>query len=234
MKVEYLDHMGNDLSVVNAARISFNKFKSFNEEKAEVDIESPYNAIYMTIPELDEKDKRLLKYLAKHEHHTPFAHPHVSFYFKAPLFVARQLGKHQVGFVWSEVSRRYVTEEPEFYKPEKWRKAAENIKQGSSDEEIEDAVLFNSIFKQTVTETVDAYNDLLNKFKLCPEQARMFLPQNMYTEWHWTGSLLGWSRVCKLRMAPDAQKETRDLVLTVDELCGKLFPYAWEALKENW
>jgi thymidylate synthase (FAD) len=149
---------------------------------------------------------------------------------KAPIFVARQLAKHQVGLSWNEVSRRYVKEKPELFWPKEWRKAAENVKQGSSEE------LFGSIHTMN---TVHRCNDLLWYYNqlvdegLCPEQARMFLPQNMYTEWVWTGSLYAWARVYKQRTDPHTQKETRDLVLTIDLICSKLYPHSWKALKEN-
>ena len=210
MEVTYLDHMGSDKTVVNAARVSFGKkVQEFRPEK----------------------DGRLLRFLAKHKHELPFAHPHVSFHFKAPIFVARQLAKHQVGFVWSEISRRYVKDAPELYWPKEWRKGSEDIKQGSTDEQWDD--------KYGVTERVDiAARSLVWDYKrmvaegCCAEQARMILPQNMYTEWHWTGSLLGWARVWGLRVKPDAQRETREIVEKIGAKMGKLFPFSWEALTD--
>ena len=208
MEVTYLDHMGDDRMVVNAARVSFGK---------RVQEFRPY------------KDGRLLRYLARHKHELPFAHPHVSFHFKAPIFVARQLAKHQVGFVWSEISRRYVKDAPELYWPQQWRKGSDDIKQGSTDESWND--------KYGVTERVDiAARSLVWDYKrmvaegCCAEQARMVLPQNMYTEWHWTGSLLGWARVWGLRVKPDAQRETREIVEKLGAKMTELFPHSWEAL----
>jgi len=208
VEVTYLDHMGDDRMVVNAARVSFGKqVREFRPDK----------------------DGRLLRYLARHKHELPFAHPHVSFHFKAPIFVARQLAKHQVGFVWSEISRRYVKDAPELYWPPQWRKGSDDIKQGSTDESWND--------KYGVAERVDiAARSLVWDYKrmvaegCCAEQARMVLPQNMYTEWHWTGSLLGWARVWGLRVKPDAQRETREIVEKLGATMTELFPYSWEAL----
>lgn len=208
MEVTYLNHMGTDLMVVNAARVSFGK---------------------RTMEFRPGKDDRLLNFLARHKHELPFAHPHVSFHFKAPIFVARQLAKHQVGFVWSEISRRYVKDDPELYWPATWRKAAPDVKQGSSTEEFTDP--FGSALRAhtTARALVWDYKRLVQD-GMCPEQARMILPQNMYTEWHWTGSLLGWSRVWNLRVKPDVQAETREIVKLIEPVMSKLFPFSWRAL----
>jgi len=208
MEVTYLNHMGTDLSVVNAARVSFGK---------------------RTHEWRIGKDDRLLAFLARHKHELPFAHPHVSLHFKAPIFVARQLAKHQVGFVWSEISRRYVKGDPELYWPHKWRKAAADVKQGSSDEEFTDPFGITNRALTTARALVWDYRRLTQE-GLCAEQARMILPQNMYTEWHWTGSLLGWSRVWNLRVKPDAQAETREVVEKIGPIISKLYPFSWRAL----
>ena len=180
MNVTLIDKMGSDLSVVNAARVSFAKKKT----------------------EFDEKDEKLIKYLAEHDHWSPFGHASMQFLIKAPIFVARQLVKHQVGLIWNEVSRRYVDNEPEFYIPFIWRSRPENKKQGSSDKEIE----FD------ITEITQAckvvYKQMLEE-DISPEMARMILPQNMMTEWYWSGSLMAFARVCNLRNKEDAQQETR-------------------------
>lgn len=180
MNVTLIDKMGSDLSVVNAARVSFAKKKT----------------------EFDEKDEKLIKYLAEHDHWSPFGHSSMQFLIKAPIFVARQLVKHQVGLIWNEVSRRYVDDEPEFYIPFIWRGKPENKKQGSSDKEIE----FD------ITEITQAckvvYKQMLEE-DISPEMARMILPQNMMTEWYWSGSLMAFARVCNLRNKEDAQQETR-------------------------
>ena len=210
--VTIIDHMGSDLSVVNAARVSFGKAHK----------------------KLTDGDKKLIKFLAKHGHWTPFGHCTVSFRIEAPIFVARQLVKHQVGLVWNEVSRRYVDYEPECWYPEHWRARAEDKKQGSNDNEHVDWL--NRFERtggraRTVTDlAVKAYKDMLEA-GVCPEQARMILPQNVYTEWYWSGSLYAFSRVCNLRCQPDAQKETRDVCWKIDEFAKFLFPTSWEALR---
>jgi thymidylate synthase (FAD) len=210
MEVTYLGHYGDDLVVVNAARTSFGKRKEV----------------------FDEKDTRLIRYLVKHGHVLPFRHPHVSFHFKAPVFVARQLGKHQVGMSWSEISRRYVTGNPEFYWPDKWRAAAPDKKQGSLDSEVQFGDRVQRQMESAQQQCVAAYNVALNA-GVAPEQARMILPPNMYVEWHWTGSLLSWAHVWKLRTAPDAQKETRDCVMKIGPTMAALFPESWKALTQG-
>lgn len=232
MKVEYIDHMGSDLSVVNAARVSFDKESSW-EAVLSSDSDPDLFGGSSTRAILRDSDAKLIQYLATHGHWSPFAHVTVSMRWKAPIFVARQLVKHQVGLSWNEVSRRYVKTEPELWWPEKWRKAAENVKQGSSDEEFDDK--YNNLYYAQITadELTRYYRGLLIQ-GLCPEQARMFLPLNTYTEWIWTGSLYAWARVYNQRTDPHAQQETRQLVLTLDEICGKLYPVSWAALtKEN-
>lgn len=208
MDVEYLDHMGNDLTVVNAARVSFDK------EHDEFD--------YKT-------DRGLIKYLAQHNHWSPFAHCSASFRVKAPIFVARQLMKHTVGFSWNEVSRRYVNDEPEFYFPELWRKAAENVKQGSSDEAVPYSSSFSDAMKKHTDLTMNNYQMLLNS-GICAEQARMVLPQNMMTEWIWTGTLYAWARMCSLRMDGHTQAETRVIAHAVSNHMAEMYPTSWEFL----
>jgi len=227
VKVEYIDHMGSDLSVVNAARVSFDKDSDWAAlGNAEV------SGRFIPVPELGDRDIKLIQYLATHGHWSPFAHVTVSMRWKAPIFVARQLVKHQVGLSWNEVSRRYVKTKPELWWPEKWRKAAENVKQGSSDEKFEDK--YDNLYwaKQRAAKQVDYYNGLVSQ-GMCPEQARMFLPLNTYTEWIWTGSLYAWARVYNQRTDPHAQQETRQLVLTLDDICGKLYPVSWKALTQS-
>jgi len=203
VKVELIDYMGSDLSVVNAARVSFAKYHA----------------------EFDEKnDTQLINYLAKHNHWSPFGHASMQFHIKAPMFVARQLVKHQVGLVWNEVSRRYVDDEPEFYTPTEWRRAAENKKQGSSDETIEYSVLPAYTFAK------QCYENMLDK-GIAPEMARMVLPQAMMTEWYWSGTLYAFARVCNLRCKSDAQKETQDVGWKIDEIAKKLFPVSWRAIR---
>ena len=223
MKVELIDHMGTDLTVVNAARVSFNKESSYTlNEMGE---------------HLEEKDIKLLKYLAKHNHFTPFTHCTVTLREKVPLFVARQRFKHQIGFSYNEISRRYVDEEPEFYTPEEWRGKADNKKQGSSEEIIDinpptqngRAMVDN--YQQILHQCKWGYNWLLDK-GVCPEQARMVLPQATYTEYYVTGSLYAWARAYNLRIQKDAQKEIQDLANMWDSIIVMHFPESWFALTE--
>ncbi len=217
MEVTLIDSMGSDLTVVNAARVSFAKESEWEEIPFG---NGPTEGL------LKDGDERLIKYLAKHDHWSPFGHCSVQFRIKAPIFVARQLVKHQVGLVWNEVSRRYVDDTPEFYVPKKWRLKAKDKKQGSSDEEIEYNI---EGAVQFVTQT---YNNLL-KEGVAPEMARMVLPQNLYTEWYWSGTLMAFARVCNLRCKPDTQKETQTIANMIDQECKDLFPNSWEALRND-
>jgi len=219
-EVEYIQHMGSDLTVVNAARVSFEK-ESEAEDWEYLDL-GQASGDFVAV--LNEKDQKLIKYLAKHNHWTPFGHCQVTFRIKAPIFVARQLGKHQVGMVWNEVSRRYVDSEPEFFSIDMFREKADNVKQGSKDE----ATIPYSL-DPLHDYTLECYNNLL-KMGVCPEQARMVLPQSMYTEWYWTGSLAAWARVCKLRLDPHTQKETRDIAHFISNKMSIIFPVSWSAL----
>ena len=202
MNVQLIDHMGSDLSVVNAARVSFAKESN----------------------EFSKQDAKLISFLAKHDHWSPFGHASLQFRIKAPIFVARQLVKHQVGLVWNEISRRYVDNEPEFYIPSEWRLKAEDKKQGSSDETIEYNI--NGAI-EFVTQT---YNNLL-RANVAPEMARMILPQNLYTEWYWSGTLMAFARVCNLRCKSDTQLETQKIAEMIDVKAKELFPISWEALR---
>lgn len=221
MSVELVDHMGSDLSVVNAARVSFAK-------------ESDWDYSRDSIGELSEKDCKLINYLARHNHWTPFAHAFLSFRIKAPIFVARQLVKHQVGLAWNEVSRRYVDDEPEFWFPNEWRGKPENAKQGSSGvvDDAQPNMLISARVGTQVQEMCFVYNDLLDA-GVAPEQARMVLPQNTMTEWIWSGSLAAFCRVCKLRLDPHAQQETRELVEGIKSHLEALFPVSYKAMLEN-
>ena len=207
--VELVDHMGSDLTVVNAARVSFGKRKI----------------------EFEDGDEKLINYLAKHNHWSPFGHCSAQFHIKAPVFVARQLVKHQIGLTWNEISRRYVDSEPEFFEPTVWRGAADNKKQGSSDESIDINPKNNMVndYQHALNRAKWTYEELLRK-GVCPEQARMVLPQSMITEWYWSGTLYAFARVCNLRCKPDAQQETREIANMIDKECGKLFPISWSAL----
>ena len=197
--------MGSDLSVVNAARVSFAKVHEEFDKKS---------------------DTGLINFLAKHDHWSPFGHASMQFHIKAPVFVARQLVKHQVGLVWNEVSRRYVDDEPEFYEPKEWRLAAEDKKQGSSDETVEYSAF------PAYTFATQCYQNML-KLGIAPEMARMVLPQAMYTEWYWSGTLMAFARVCNLRCKPDTQKETQVVGWGIDKYARELFPASWKALRDE-
>ena len=225
-RVEYLDHMGDDLSIVNAARVSFAK-ESTLEVKEEFKDHGFFHELADSCFQLSDKDAKLISYLAKHNHWSPFAHNSLSFRIKAPIFVARQLVKHQVGLVWNEVSRRYVDSEPEFYFPKVWRGKPENAKQGSSEKVILPDEDFHP--KDCVQWSLVAYQRML-EMGIAPEQARMVLPQNTMTEWIWTGSLMAFARVCKLRLDSHAQQETQEVAAYIDGYCRNLFPVSWQAL----
>ena len=213
MEVELIDHMGTDASVVNAARVSFGK----------------------RIKEMSEGDTKLIKYLAKHNHWSPFGHASLQFRIKAPVFVARQLVKHTVGLVWNEISRRYVDYEPEFYEVDKWRGKPVDKKQGSSDREIEWVSRSQRTGAlQTAVENLALHNyKVLLDAGVAPEQARMILPQSMMTEWYWSGTLYAFARVCNLRCASDAQYETRIVANLINKECDKLFPISWTELRNT-
>lgn len=206
MKVDLIDSMGNDLTVVNAARVSFDKVSS----------------------SLSEKDIRLINYLAKHKHWSPFSHAFLQFRIKAPLFVARQLVKHQVGLAWNEVSRRYVNDKPEFYTPVSWRQKPEDSKQGSSG--VAKSQYFPTTYlKDMVDSATTAYEKMIMQ-GVAPEMARMILPQNMMTEWYWSGSLYAFARVCKLRLDKTSQLEVQEVARQISAHCNTLFPHSWNAL----
>ena len=216
MQVRLMDRMGSDLTVVNAARVSFAKESEWESIPEGGEIEGL----------LSLGDENLIKYLAKHNHWSPFGHASMQFHIKAPIFVARQLVKHQVGLVWNEVSRRYVDDEPEFYIPKSWRLRPEgSVKQGSSDETVEYDIQGTMQFmKQT-------YHNLLRE-QVAPEMARMVLPQNMYTEWYWSGTLMAFARVCNLRCAKDTQWETQQIANKIDRFGAEFFPYSWVELRK--
>lgn len=213
IKTTYIGHMGNDLSVVNAARVSFGK-------KSEMDMSDPFGP-----PQLKDKDAKLIRYLADHSHISPFGHCFISVHVKAPVFVARQLIKAKF-LRWNEVSRRYVSDKPEFYNP-KLREAALDKKQGSGDD-MEDSVL-DSVVEQAGIEAAKQYTYLLDR-GVCEEQARMVLPQSMMTEWYWSGSLDAFAHVCQQRLKSDAQQETREVAMQVYDIIQPLFPVSWDAL----
>ena len=221
IKVTYKDHMGSDLSVVNAARVSFGKESHFMDDQVqEVDMGTWSGSI----PVLSPKDEKLVGYLAKHKHMSPFGHCFASFHVKAPIFVARQLVKHKF-LRWNEISRRYVDDEPELYVPDVWRKKADNVKQGSSDEAVNLYWGPEHLYERPL----GVYKRMLET-GVAPEQARMVLPQSTMTEWWWSGSLDAFADMCYLRCKEDTQYESRLVANQISELMKKLFPVSWDAL----
>ena len=212
IKATYVDHMGTDLTVVNAARVSFANH-------------SKWNPNFRDEPPLYPRDEKLIKYLAEHEHYSPFGHCFASFHVKAPIFVARQLVKHKF-LRWNEISRRYVDSDPEYYTPV-LREAVTDKKQGSGCE-IGNPLLDQVIYQQQI-ESTKQYRYLL-KVGVCEEQARVVLPLNSMTEWYWSGSLDAFAGMCRLRCATDTQAETRAVADDISKKMSELFPVSWEAL----
>lgn len=220
MQVELVDHHGSDLLIVNAARTSFAK-----ESK-----------------ELNEKDVKLINFLARERHVLPFRHPQITLRCRASIPIARQLGKHQVGLSWSEESRRYIDSPPTFFYPETWRKKAENVKQGSSDEEVTHMRFYNNVeswegevadfYQLHIEQSAQLYDSML-KAGVAPELARLVLPQAMEVNWIWTGSLLSFFEMYKLRSEGHAQREAQDFVAEVKRVIHPLYPVSWEALEAN-
>ena len=212
IEVTYIDHMGSDLSVVNAARVSFGKKSEFEGRVGGPSV-------------LSKRDTKLVEYLAKHKHTSPFGHAFASFHIKAPIFVARQLVKHKF-LRWNEISRRYVSTEPEFYHPDVWRGQSADKKQGSEGE-VEDINI------KTTQRLVGMLYEHLLEENVCEEQARMVLPQNTMTEWYWSGSLDAFADMCNLRCKPDTQYETRLVANPIDRKMMELFPVAWGSLTDD-
>ena len=222
--VSLVDSMGDDLRVCSAARVSFAKESEW-EIVDNLTRETP-------IKKLSDKDTKLINYLAKHGHISPFFHPMITLRIKMPIFVARQWFKHQIGITRNEVSRRYVDDEPDFYDTRLWRKRPENKKQGSSDtsffsESELDTVGF--MYSDAVRHCRDAYNSMISK-GVAPEQARAVLPQGMFTEWVETGSLAAAARIAGLRNKEDAQKEVQDLAIMLKNEIEPIAPVSWKAL----
>lgn len=227
--VSLIDSCGSDLSVVNAARVSFEKESDW--EWVEIDDSDE--------PVLPKADAKLISYLAKHKHTSPFNHCFASFRVKAPIFVARQLVKHKF-LPWNEVSRRYVDSEPEFFIPAGFRAKAENIKQGSSADIVTVIGGNNGDLlirpKKACTNNIElalyTYALMLDG-GICPEQARMVLPQNTMTEWIWSGTLGAWADMCRLRLDPHSQQETREVAMLISQEMKNLYPHSWEALIDH-
>ena len=211
MQVELIDHMGSDITVVNAARVSYAKHSD----------------------SMDSKDERLINYLAKHGHWTPFAHAFLQFRIAAPLYVARQLVKHQVGLVWNEVSRRYVSQEPEFDYTNVWRNRPTDSKQGSGGiMDTEDQIKAMKLMEEVHDVASRNYQQLIEN-GVAPEQARSILPQSMMTQWYWSGSLHAFSRVVKQRTDPHSQLETHAVARDIGWFCQQKFPVSYGALMDN-
>ena len=217
IKVTYIDHMGSDLTVVNSARVSFGKKSEYIYSG--VDTNGPLEKA------LHQRDVKLIRYLAKHKHISPFGHAFASFHVKAPVFVARQLVKHKF-LRWNEISRRYVDDPPELYYPlnDVWRGRSADKKQGSDGVVKSNANV--SYFNDTM---LGVYTQLLDE-GVAPEQARMVLPQSMMTEWYWSGSLDAFADMCNLRLKDDTQHETTLVAEQIDQHMLELFPISWEAL----
>ena len=273
MKATYEDHMGTDLSVVNAAKVSFGKRSEWEVKERFVETPDNWeNNGFITYDKvLSKQDQGLIQFLARGctsgdwlslkrklideyvqgysadfddllthirrmpSHWSPFAHTAITLHLKMPIFVARQIMKHTTGIEYNEVSRRYVDSEPEFYVPDVWRKKADNVKQGSSDEAVESMVFGSSECHPkegygTLLDYVAAsYQDMLES-GVAPEQARMVLPQSMYTEVIATGNLYAWANLYIQRTDSHAQKETQDLAKQIGEIIQPLYPVSWEAL----
>lgn len=210
MKVELLDVFGDDLTVVNSARVSFNKWKDA----------------------FDESDEKLINYLIKHDHWTPFSHPQIRLRISAPIFIAREWYRHTIGATRNEVSRRYVTDEPEFWEPDYLRYRPENMKQGSLDEKHDTSDYYCAKMKSITEICKKLYLDMVN-VGIAPEQARAILPQSMITTWIETGSLYFYLRVLKLRLDPHAQKEIRQLALQLEEIIKDKFPVSYKSFLNN-
>ena len=238
-KVELLDVMGDDLAVANAARVSFNKQSDW-ETVTHYSFNPDMNGGMgghdeIPVEQLSAPDAKLISYLAKHNHWSPFSHCYLKFRVKAPVSVARQLQKHTVGLAWNEVSRRYVDYVPEVYEPSVWRAKTKDKKQGSSDQSVtlssgnvyedEDGL---DIYQFSVRTALDAYQELLDQ-GVCEEQARLVLPQGAMTEWIWSGSLSAFLRVVQLRTSSDAQRETADVARQIEGHIRDLFPVSYSA-----
>jgi thymidylate synthase (FAD) len=215
--VEYVDHMGTDLTIVNAARVSFNK-------------ESEWDIGHV----LSVKDSKLVKYLADHNHWTPFAHTSITLRIKAPISIRTQLFKHKVGFTENEISRRYVSYEPDLYYPFFRGKPTNGAKQGSEDfiQDPKVKLTIDKLYRDSAESAIETYNNLLEA-GVAPEQARFVLPQGVYTEWWWTGSLPAYARVYNQRIDPHAQWEVQEYAKGIGQIVESLFPESWGVLTAN-
>lgn len=225
--VELIDSMGDDLTVVNAARVSMAKKSDWDYIVQPSGLDET-----VTLPAkqvLKDSDAKLIRYLANHRHWTPFSHVVLTLHIKMPIFIARQWYRHTVGLSRNEVSRRYVSDEPEFYMPTELRMAAENVKQGSSDDVHPGSYWMLSNASQVVGRALKLYKSMVAE-GVAPEQARMFLPQTMMTEFHETASLAAYARLCNLRLESHAQREIKEYAEKVVQICRRVAPVSWTAL----
>lgn len=236
ISVTYLDHMGGDLTVVNAARASFDKtsasltpadrnlirFLALGFRTAEWDALADQ---FLSAEERSDVQTLLRHYKAKAQHWAPFAHPQVQLRITAPIFVARQMVKHQVGGVWSEVSRRYVSDEPTFWLPDEWHQRPGDIKQGAAGL-VHDQRTVRWLGEQATRMALETYTELL-AFGVAPEEARIVLPLNTMTTWVWTGSLAFWARVANQRLDGHAQLAAQETAIGIAREVGRLFPICW-------
>lgn len=204
MQVEYIDHMGDDLTVVNSARVSFSKHKD----------------------EMDERDEKLIKFLENNGHVSPFFHPQVTLRVQAPIPIRTQLFKHKQGLVENEESRRYITSTPQLFTPSEFRKKPQgNIKQGSEGTHLYSKIWIQA-YEDSCQKAIDLYRFMVAD-GVAPEQARFVLPQGVEVMWYWTGSLAAFARVYNLRSAPDAQKESQEIAKMISDVIAPLFPVSW-------
>ena len=218
IKATYVNHMGDDLSVVNAARVSFGKTSKL-----------VCTNLVLGTYDMSKGDKKLIQYLAKHKHISPFGHAFASFHCQAPIYVARQLVKHKF-LRWNEISRRYISNDPEFYTPT-LRSSAVDKKQGSGDV-LGDCIRQDEVVRHAHIEALKQYKYLLNT-GVCEEQARAILPLSHMTEWYWSGSLDAFADMCRLRTSGDTQAETQEVAWQIYREMDKLFPVAWDALMDS-
>lgn len=207
MRVELLDYMGSDFKICSVARISFaRKAEEFTPEQNE----------------------RLINFLAKYGHWSPFSHVHVSLAMQAPIAIKAQCDKHTVGFASNTESRRYISHPPELFLPTFRTKPDGSVKQGSGGEHPDNDII-REAYHALAHECLELYNGMIAQ-GVAAEQARFILPQGVETNWVWTGSLYAWARFYNLRTDPHAQKEIRNLAYMVEDVIAPLYPISWKAL----
>lgn len=237
MHAKYKDHMGDDLRVVDAARVSFANESWYIDEDYVPNKESRHYVAWLRYvqrerglgnPVLSVADFGLIQYLAEHNHWTPFAHPQITLRMKAPVPIRTQCFKHKQGFVENEESRRYIKSRPELFVPDQFRSAPENAKQGSGGVHPY-STLWRAVYEDKCQEMINLYEEMIED-GIAPEQARFVLPQGVQVQWVWTGSLAAYARFAKQRTDSHAQQEIQDLAWEVDAILRPKFPISWEAL----